>query len=239
MFASKAIGGRPVKWIESRRENYQSTTHGRDHITYLEIAGTARRRGHRPAGQDPAPTSAADCPRSARASRPRSTAACCRAATRSRTSTCEVTGVYTNTDVRRRLPRRRPARGDVRHRARDGPVRGRDRHGPGRAPPQELHRQPDQFPYENPSGLGTASGGAKIYIDSGDYEPAWTRRSRCRLRATSRAKKAEATGRGKLLGIGLSTYIEVCGVAPSQVDRRRRRGLGRGDVGDRPTSRST
>ena len=40
MFASKAIGGRPVKWVEGRRENYQSTIHGRDHITYLEIAGT-------------------------------------------------------------------------------------------------------------------------------------------------------------------------------------------------------
>src|SRR5690349_9943720 len=39
MFASKAIGGRPVKWVETRTENYQSTIHGRDHITYLEIAG--------------------------------------------------------------------------------------------------------------------------------------------------------------------------------------------------------
>src|ERR1700690_608475 len=40
MLASKLTGGRPVKWVETRRENYQSTTHGRDHITYLEIAGT-------------------------------------------------------------------------------------------------------------------------------------------------------------------------------------------------------
>ena len=30
------------------------------------------------------------------------------------------------------------------------------------------------------------------------------------------AKKAEAKGRGKLLGLALSTYIEVCGVAPSK-----------------------
>ena len=45
------------------------------------------------------------------------------------------------------------------------------------------------------------------------------------------AKKAEAKARGKLLGFGLSTYIEVCGVAPVEVDRRRRRGLGRRDVG--------
>ena len=42
--------------------------------------------------------------------------------------------------------------------------------------PIEIRRKnlirPDQFPYENPSGLHTASGGAKISIDSGNYEPA-------------------------------------------------------------------
>ena len=31
---------------------------------------------------------------------------------------------------------------------------------------------PDAFPYDNPSGLGTAVNGEKIYIDSGNYEPA-------------------------------------------------------------------
>jgi carbon-monoxide dehydrogenase large subunit len=35
--------GRPVKWIESRRENYTATVHGRDHVTYLEIG--AKRDG--------------------------------------------------------------------------------------------------------------------------------------------------------------------------------------------------
>ena len=39
MWASKLVGGRPVKWVESRRESYGSTIHGRDHITYVEIAG--------------------------------------------------------------------------------------------------------------------------------------------------------------------------------------------------------
>ena len=75
LFASKALGGRPVKWIESRTENYQSTIHGRDHITHLEIAGNARRRDHRACGSRPWPTSAAACRRSARASRRRSTPA--------------------------------------------------------------------------------------------------------------------------------------------------------------------
>ena len=38
LFASKLVGGRPGKWVEGRRESFQSTIHGRDHITYLEIA---------------------------------------------------------------------------------------------------------------------------------------------------------------------------------------------------------
>jgi carbon-monoxide dehydrogenase large subunit len=84
----------------------------------------------------------------------------------------------------------------------------------------ELRRRnfiaPDQFPYENPSGLGTASGGAKIYIDSGNYEPAMDKALAAAGYADLEAKKAEAKGRGKLLGMGFSTYIEVCGVAPSK-----------------------
>ena len=35
--------GKPVKWIESRRENFQSTIHGRGHVDYYEIAATQRR----------------------------------------------------------------------------------------------------------------------------------------------------------------------------------------------------
>src|SRR5690606_12761319 len=35
--------GQPVKWMETRRENYVATTHGRDHITDIEVA--ARRDG--------------------------------------------------------------------------------------------------------------------------------------------------------------------------------------------------
>ena len=32
--------GRPVKWVETRSENYQSTTHGRDHVQDVELAAT-------------------------------------------------------------------------------------------------------------------------------------------------------------------------------------------------------
>src|SRR6476660_4739118 len=75
---------------------------------------------------------------------------------------------------------------------------------------------PDAFPYENPSGLGMASGGAKIYIDSGNYQPALDKaRTAANYYELDKAN-AEARRRGKFLGVGLSTYIEVCGVAPSK-----------------------
>src|SRR4029078_2148435 len=35
--------GRPVKWMETRSENYAATTHGRDHVTYLKVG--AKRDG--------------------------------------------------------------------------------------------------------------------------------------------------------------------------------------------------
>ena len=39
VFCSMKLG-RPVKWIETRSENYQSTTHGRDHVQDVELAAT-------------------------------------------------------------------------------------------------------------------------------------------------------------------------------------------------------
>ena len=171
MFASKAIGGRPVKWVESRRESYgQHDPRPRPHHLPRDRR-QARRRGHRAPGQDAAPTSAAASRRSAPASRRRSTPASCRAATRSRTSTPRSPA---STRTRRSsTPTAAPA----------GPRRptsssGRWTSSPTRSGwtgPSVRRRNfipPDQFPYENPSGLGTAVGGAKIYIDSGNYEPA-------------------------------------------------------------------
>ena len=37
MFCSRKLG-RPVKWTETRSENYQATTHGRDHVQHVELA---------------------------------------------------------------------------------------------------------------------------------------------------------------------------------------------------------
>ncbi|MES2209533.1 MAG: xanthine dehydrogenase family protein molybdopterin-binding subunit [Chloroflexota bacterium] len=214
LLASKRLGGRPVKWIESRRENYQSTIHGRDHITYLEIAGskdgtvsairvkTFANLGGRLSTIGPGiPTTLYARVLSGCYKIPNVYA--------------EVVGVYTNTvfvDAYRGAGR--PEATYVVERAMDlfANEIGMD--------PAELRRRnfipPDQFPYENPSGLGTASGGAKIFIDSGNYAPAMDKALAMAGYADMAARKAEARTRGKYLGVGLSTYLEVCGVAPSK-----------------------
>jgi carbon-monoxide dehydrogenase large subunit len=214
LLASKRLGGRPVKWIESRRENYQSTIHGRDHITYLEIAGTRdgevtaiRVKTYANLGGRLS-TIGPGIPTTLYA---RVLSGCYKIPN----VYAEVVGVYTNTvfvDAYRGAGR--PEATYVVERAMDlfaGEI-GMD--------PAELRRRnfiaPDKFPYENPSGLGTASGGAKIYIDSGNYEPALDKALEMAGYKDIAAAKGEARTRGKFLGVGLSSYIEVCGVAPSK-----------------------
>jgi aerobic carbon-monoxide dehydrogenase large subunit len=74
----------------------------------------------------------------------------------------------------------------------------------------------DAFPYDNPSGLYTAVNGEKLYIDSGNYEPALNKALTMVDYYKLDEKREEARRRGKYLGVGLSTYIEICGVAPSK-----------------------
>ena len=50
VFASKKLG-RPVKWTETRSENYKATIHGRDHVQEVELGGEEGRHHHGPAGQ--------------------------------------------------------------------------------------------------------------------------------------------------------------------------------------------
>jgi carbon-monoxide dehydrogenase large subunit len=214
MLASKNLGGRPVKWVESRRENYQSTIHGRDHITYLEVAATRggevtglrvktfANLGGRLSTIGPGiPTTLYGRVLGGPYKIPN--------------IFCEVTGVYTNTtfvDAYRGAGR--PEATYVLERAMDLLA---DEIGMDPAAVRRVNfLAPDVFPYENPSGLTTAVNGAKIFIDSGNYEPALDKALTIAGYYGIDKAKAEARRRGKLLGIGLSTYIEVCGVAPSK-----------------------
>jgi carbon-monoxide dehydrogenase large subunit len=214
MGLSKKLGGRPVKWIEERSENYHSTIHGRDHVTYLELGAnrdgtvnglrvkTYANMGGRLSTIGPGiPTTLYGRLLGGPYKYP--------------AVWCEVTGVYTNTtfvDAYRGAGR--PEATYVLERAMDLLADELD------MDPAEVRRRnflpPDAFPHRHPSGLGIASGGAEVWIDSGDYEPALDKALAMAGYADRETAKAEARSRGKYLGYGLSTYIEACGVAPSK-----------------------
>ncbi len=76
--------------------------------------------------------------------------------------------------------------------------------------PAEIRRRnfikADQMPYQTPV--------VQCY-DSGDYHASLDKALANADYDSFAARQAEAKGRGKLRGIGLSSYIEACGVAPS------------------------
>ena len=80
--------------------------------------------------------------------------------------------------------------------------------------PDEIRRrnyiQPGQFPYTSAAGL---------VFDSGDYEPTLDRAMELVGYDGLRKEQADrrATGSTKHIGIGISTYVEMCGLAPSRV----------------------
>ncbi len=66
----------------------------------------------------------------------------------------------------------------------------------------------DAFPYQTPVAL---------QYDSGDYTATLDAALKAADHAGFEARRKEAAGRGKLRGIGVSTYLEACGIAPSAV----------------------
>jgi carbon-monoxide dehydrogenase large subunit len=120
---------------------------------------------------------------------------------------CEVTGVYTNTgmvDAYRGAGR--PEATYVVERAVDLVARelGLD--------PVDVRRRnfipPDAFPYDP----GILSG---LSYDTGDYEKALDRALEVVGYPSFRKEQEQLRERGRYVGIGLSTYVELCGVAPS------------------------
>ena len=93
--------------------------------------------------------------------------------------------------------------------------------------PAELRRQnfirTDEFPYETPVALT---------YDIGDYEASLNKALELSDYEGFVARKASAAARGKLRGIGLSCYIEACGLAPSQVAGALGAGVGLWESGE-------
>ena len=83
--------------------------------------------------------------------------------------------------------------------------------------------QPGDFPYETPVALT---------YDTGDYEASLDKALAHADYAGFGARKAASEEQGKKRGIGLSCYIEACGLAPSQVALSLGAGVGLFEVGE-------
>ena len=199
--------GRPVKWTEDRREGYLATIHGRDLVEDVELAakrdGTvlgvrirtvANMGAYLQAFAPGIPTilHAFIIP----------------GAYRIPAFDCEVRGAYTNTTPVDAY------RGAGRPEATFAIERGMDRLADEIGmDPAELRRKnfvpSDAFPFTTISG---------ITYDSGDYAPALDRALEMADYKGFEKRRAEAKVRGKYRGIGLSSYVEICGLAPSKAN---------------------
>src|SRR5919108_1287246 len=78
--------------------------------------------------------------------------------------------------------------------------------------PAELRRKnfipKEKFPYQTPVAL---------MYDSGNYEPALDRALKMLGYKHLRSEQERLRKEGRFIGIGISSYIEACGIAPSQV----------------------
>jgi carbon-monoxide dehydrogenase large subunit len=198
--------GRPVKWIESRRENYTATTHGRDHVTYLKVG--ARSDGTITALKAKTYANLGGILSTIAPGIPTTLyGRMLSGAYRIPNIHCQVLGVYTNTgmvDAYRGAGR--PEATYVVERAVDLVARrlGLD--------PVEVRRRnfipPDAFPYDP----GILAG---LRYDTGDYDKTLSRALQMVGYERFRRDQEQARAQGRYLGLGLSSYVELCGVAPS------------------------
>ena len=111
-------------------------------------------------------------------------------------------------DPYRRVPRGRAPRGDLRHRAHDRRARPSGGEERRRDPPAQLPAGP--FPRPIVSGLE---------LDAADFDAALDRGLELldldAFRSEQEARRAQ--GSTKQLGVGFSTYVEMCGLAPSRI----------------------
>jgi carbon-monoxide dehydrogenase large subunit len=198
--------GRPVKWTAERSESFMSDAHGRDHITHAELAldrdgkfiglrvSTLANLGGYLSTFGPAV--------------PTYLYATLLAGTYTTPAIyAEVKGVFTNTvpvDAYRGAGR--PEASYLLERLVDKAA------SELKTDPAELRRKnfipKNAYPYQTPVALAYDSGDyfstLDLALNAADYSGFGKRRD-------------DAKKRGKLRGIGLATYIEACGVAPSAV----------------------
>jgi carbon-monoxide dehydrogenase large subunit len=197
--------GRAVKWTETRSEGYVSTIHGRDQIQEIELAATAE--GRITAVRTTLTVGMGAYLQLVTTGIPLLGAWLYAGCYDVEGYSFECTGVFTNTvptDAYRGAGR--PEATYAIERAVDALARklGKD--------PVEVRKL--NFISEFPAPI--ASG---LTIDSGDYHAsldlALQKAGYDELRSEQQSRRA--AGDSKRLGIGLSTYVEMCGLAPSAI----------------------
>src|SRR3989442_11365733 len=196
--------GKPVKWIESRRENVQATIHGRAQVGTIEVGckGDGTLTGLRyNVVADLGAYHQLLTP-----AIPSLTGLMLSGAYRIPAIQMNVTGVFTNkmsTDAYRGAGR--PEATYVVERVMDLVA------SELKMDPLEVRRK--NFPAASEFPFHTATG---LDYDSGDYEAALDKAIERSDYQKLRAEQKKARDEGRIVGIGVSSYVEICALGPSQ-----------------------
>ncbi len=197
---------RPVKWTAERSESFMSDAHGRDHVSHAEMA--VDESGHFLALRVSTLANMGAYLSTFAPSVPTYLYATLLAGVyKTPAIYAEVKAIFTNTvpvDAYRGAGR--PEAAFLLERLVDAVAHdtGIDRVALRRA----NFIPADAYPYQTPVAL---------QYDSGNHEMTLAEALKAADYAGFPARRAEAARRGKLRGIGISTYLEACGIAPSQV----------------------
>ncbi len=193
----------PVKWVESRRENFQATIHGRGHVDYYEVA--ARRDGTMLGLKLKLIQDLGAYHQLLTPAIPTLSVLMMPGLYKFKSISADIVGVFTNcvpTDAYR------------------GAGRPEATHGIERMVDilaAELNMDPveirlknfvgaDEFPYHTATGLT---------YDSGNYAAPLHKALEQVDYSNLRQQQAKARAEGRLMGIGISTYGEICAIGPS------------------------
>ena len=205
VFCSMRLG-RPVKWTETRSENYQATTHGRDHVQDVELAATkdGKITGLRCtvyAGMGAYLSTAA--PGIPTILHGLMLSGCYTIPALKE----DVYGVYTNgVPVEAYRGAGRPEATFMLERLIDALAAKLD------MDPADVRRKNFIPKFDDGHTVVTT-----LEYDSGDYPGALEKLLDHTGYKALREKQKAGPSNGKRLGLGLSSYVEICGLGPSQV----------------------
>jgi len=204
-WAAKKIG-RPVKWVAERSESFISDAHGRDHVTHAEMAfdkdgkvlglrveTLANLGAYLSTFATSVPTWLYGTLLAGQYTTP--------------SIYCNVKAVFTNTvpvDAYRGAGRPEATYVVERLMSKAAGELGIDQ--------VELRQknfiQPHQFPYQTP---------VAVVYDTGNYQATMDKAVELADYKGFEARRTASRAKGKLRGIGVSCYVEACGIAPSSL----------------------